>query len=243
MRLTRKPGALRQGSGNFPIRLTNDIARVTYASSVESLRTTSTRGSRATGLKKCNPRNRPGCSIPSERRSRSMLDVFVASTASGRICRSRSVNNACLASSRSTIASMTRSASATPAAFGTSRALASSAAPGALRRRRNNALARSSAGSTRSSDRSWIVTSNPRSAHQAAMSPPITPAPATWTCRISLDLGARPRRRSRRKNTRTRFWDVGVLSSRPMDRASASYAAGPRAPWRTHRSTSANGAG
>ena len=66
----------------------------------------------------------------------------------------------------------------------------------------------SSAGLMRSMSRSCSVTAMPRSAHQAAMSPPMTPAPITWTRRnTGFSLPRRPcfLSPSERKNTRRRL--------------------------------------
>ena len=61
----------------------------------------------------------------------------------------------------------------------------------------------------------------PCHAHQAAMSPPMAPAPMTWTRRPFHLPSARPLSFSRRKNTRTRFCAVSVTSSRANDAISA----------------------
>ena len=83
--------------------------------------------------------------------------------------------------------------------------------------------------------RSCRLTLNPRSAHQAAMSPPMMPAPTTCTLRIAAAsaAGLPPRdfRRSCSWNTRTRLREVLLPNSCAIDCASASYAARPRAPY------------
>jgi hypothetical protein len=79
------------------------VARV--ASSVSGVLTSSTSGRTATGLKKWMPTSAP---ISETER----LDVFVASTQSGRTCSRSSAKTCFLASSSSKIASITRSQSA-----------------------------------------------------------------------------------------------------------------------------------
>ena len=74
-----------------------------------------------------------------------------------------------------------------------------------------------------SAERSCSVTVMPRKADHAAISPPMTPAPMTCTCRKSTgDLPPKPFSRSCSMNTRTRLRDVGVHMSSLIDRASAS---------------------
>ena len=63
-----------------------------------------------------------------------------------------------------------------------SRSAACMRSAGVGRRFSNNARARVSAGSMYLSSRSCSVTVSPRSAHQAAISPPITPAPMMCAC-------------------------------------------------------------
>ena len=180
-RLTRKPGALRHGKGNLPMRVTNDIAANIVCSSVCSPRMTSTSGRLATGLKKCSPTNRLGRVNDSASVSNWMLDVFVAINAWSCNRGSKSPNSERLASAFSMMASMTRSAEPISAALKSTRRrfAAASASPGARSRLRNSSCARASAGSTYCCARSCNVTSSPFSAHQAAMSPPIVPAPTT----------------------------------------------------------------
>jgi len=76
--------------------------------------------------------------------------------------------------------------------------------------------------------RSARVTFKPLKAHQAAISPPMVPAPTTWTWRISGSVAATacPSEAnflscSRRKNTRIRFCPVGEVTSRANDWISA----------------------
>ena len=86
----------------------------------------------------------------------------------------------------------------------------------------NSARARSSAGCTNFISRSCKVTSKPRNAHHAAISPPITPAPTTCTCWIACSAPLPSAlRRSCRKNTRIRLRAVDVCASFATARASS----------------------
>ena len=118
-----------------------------------------------------------------------MLDVLVARIASGFAFFSSAANSARLASTFSKIASMITSARATPspATSGISRSRASRARRGSFRRSANSLPARFIAGARRSAFWSCSVTVSPRSAHHAAMSPPIVPAPTTCTC-VALNV-------------------------------------------------------
>ncbi len=210
-----------------------------------SPRMTSTSGRLATGLKKWRPTNWLGRSRPLAKVSSRMLEVLVAISAVGGKRGSSSPNRARFASAFSTMASITRSAEPISAAARSTRrrAAAASASPGARKRLRNSSPARANAGSTYCCARSCSVTRSPLSAHHAAMSPPIVPAPTTWTWLTRLSFGARLRNRSRSSNTCTRLRQVRVTSSLPIDSASARNACSPRAPYRSHRSTIAYGAG
>ncbi len=83
----------------------------------------------------------------------------------------------------------------------------------------------------------------PCQAHQAAMSPPMAPAPMTWTCRPVHSPSAKPLSFSRRKNTRTRLREVSVTSRRANEAISAFAMSCGLPPWFSHRSISACGAG
>ena len=175
-----------------------------------------------------------------------MLDVFVAMSAPGFIRGSRDAYNACFASMFSKIASITRSVSGTrePSTSGTRRAVASAIFSGVLSFFANMSFARSSAGCTYFISRSCSETSKPCTAHQAAMSPPITPAPTTCTLRMPLSaLPPRLLSASCRKNTRTRLRAVGVPASLAVARGSARSIRPTLPPKRRHSSIIANGAG
>ena len=117
-------------------------------------------------------------------------DVLVARIASGRAFFSTAANTARLASTFSKIASMTTSARATPspAISGIRRSVASRTRRGSLRRSPKSLDARANAGARRAASWSCSVTVSPRSAHHAAMSPPIVPAPTTCTWRVLASL-------------------------------------------------------
>ena len=187
----------------------------------------STKGILATGLKKCRPTSRPGSRRSAFSCSSMMLEVLVARIAPGFILGSSLAYSSRLASAFSKMASITTSARATPSPARSicRRAAAACAAfaSGSLLPKKSRA--RSSAGRTYSSARSCSVTLMPRETHQAAISPPITPAPTTCTCLNSV-VGLPPRdlRRSCSMKTRTRLRAVGVSISAAIERASASYA-------------------
>jgi hypothetical protein len=77
-----------------------------------SARITSTSGSTATGLKKCRPTTRSGCSRPVAIWVTDSDEVFVARTQCGDTTASTSANTCCFTSSCSNTASITRSAAA-----------------------------------------------------------------------------------------------------------------------------------
>jgi len=144
------------------------------------------------------------------------LEVLLASTASGLAIASSLANSSRLAFRSSKIASMITSAFAAPApaTSGISRSIASRTRAGSRSRRLNSFAARSTAGARRSGEVSCSVTVMPRIAQIAAMSPPITPAPITCTCRAlkSTPL-ARPFIFSCRKKMRIRLRVVGCSVS------------------------------
>ncbi len=115
---------------------------------------------------------------------------------------------------------------------------------GSLSRCAKSFAARPIAGARRSAFWSCSVTESPRSAHQAAMSPPIVPAPTTCTCAawkspsLPIDFN-----RSCSRNTRIRFAAVGVLSSDGTDSGSEGAAASALPSCLTQRSRIAYGAG
>ena len=75
-----------------------------------------------------------------------------------------------------------RAPTPSPATSGISRSVASRTRRGSRRRSAKSFAARPIAGASRSAFWSCSVTVRPRSAHHAAMSPPIVPAPTTCTC-------------------------------------------------------------
>ncbi|MCK7580434.1 MAG: hypothetical protein MZV65_35500 [Chromatiales bacterium] len=109
-------------------------ARLSVSSLVCAPRTISTSCICATGLKKCRPTSRDGSLSDPAMSSSGMLEVLVASSAlAGARC-SMLANRSRLASTFSTIASMTRSARARPSPLrsGISRSIASCTARGCL---------------------------------------------------------------------------------------------------------------
>ena len=113
-RFTMKPGALRHGTGSLSRRRAKPVAVCTAAGSVRAACTNSMSGICATGLKKCSPTSRSGCARRSASGSSMMLEVLVASSAPGFIRGSSRAYSSCLAARFSKIASITRSADATP---------------------------------------------------------------------------------------------------------------------------------
>ena len=84
-------------------------AVASVASSVRGVRTSSTSGRTATGLKKCMPTTRSGCSRSAPISVTESDDVFVASTHSGETTRSSSAKTSFLTAISSNTASRTRS--------------------------------------------------------------------------------------------------------------------------------------
>ena len=125
------------------------MASSKYFVLVKSLRITSTKGSRSTGLKKCNPTNLSGCSKFPESCSISMLEVLVAKIAVDFKSCSIFSSNAFLASNCSIIASITISASPIifPSGSGLNRLCAESSVSGSFSRRLNKLAAFIKAGS------------------------------------------------------------------------------------------------
>ena len=192
-----------------------------------------------TGLKKWSPIRRDGSAIAAAMSSSGMLDVLVARIASGFALASSAANRLRLASRFSKIASMMTSARATPspATSGISRSVASRTRRGSFSRCAKSFAARPIAGARRSAFWSCSVTVSPRSAHQAAMSPPMVPAPTTCTC-AALNSPSLPSdfRRSCSRNTRMRLAAVGVFSSDGTDEGSEAAAASALPSWFTQRS-------
>jgi hypothetical protein len=110
--LTTNAGASATSTQLFFSDLPTEKAVASVASSVCSARTTSSRGRTATGLKKCSPTTRSGCSSFDAISVTDSAEVLVASTHSGETIASTSANTCCLTDSSSKTASMTRSASA-----------------------------------------------------------------------------------------------------------------------------------
>ena len=111
-RLTTNPGVSWQRIGVLPMRSPNAYAVSNGSSAVSSARTISTSGISGAGLKKCMPTTRSGRLVALAISVTESADVFVASTASGRVIRSSSAKSSCFGPSSSTIASITRSQSA-----------------------------------------------------------------------------------------------------------------------------------
>ena len=98
------------------------------------------------------------------------------------------------------------------------------------------------AGVMRSMSRSCNVTPRPRSAHQAAISPPMTPAPMTCTrAKLGFSLPRSPcfLSDSDRKNTRRRLREVSDPSSGTKRPASPSVIARQLSPCCSNKSISA----
>ena len=129
---------------------------------------------------------------------------MVARMASGLAFFSTSLNTACLTSSLSATASMIISASLIflPCGSANNRLAACSAASSDFRRRENRFCARANALSIAALSLSDRLTLNPFKAATAAISPPIVPAPITWTWLIWLSPRALFRTPSFIKNTR-----------------------------------------
>ena len=188
-------------------------AVASVASSVCGVRTSSTSGSTATGLKKCIPTTRSGCSRSAPISVTESEDVFVARTHSGETTRSSSAKTSFFTAISSNTASSTRSQPAKtsqPGAAGDERAeearlaLAEPALGGRARRaRRGSRRPRSSTCSCVRS-RSTTGTSSRRSTSSASWRA-ISPAPTMPD--LAARGAARPRgsRRPRfaRRSTRS----------------------------------------
>ncbi len=245
-RLTRKPGALRTGSGSLSIWRTNAAAFATSSGGVVAPRTISTSIMRATGLKKWMPTRRDGSFSAAPISSSGMEDVLVASTASGRARFSSAAKSVRFASRFSKIASMITSARRTPspATSGISRSRASRMRRGSLSRSLKSFAARAIAGARRAASWSCSVTVMPRNAHHDAMSPPMVPAPITCTC-ATREAPSFPSdfRRSCNRNTRMRFVAVELRSSAGTEAGSAEGTASGLPSYFAHISRMAYGAG
>lgn len=108
------PGASATSTVTFPAAWASARAASTTAGSVCGVRTISTRGITATGLKKWMPTSRSGRARPSAIAVTDSADVLVARMASGDRCGSTSANTARFTSISSNTASMTSWASAKP---------------------------------------------------------------------------------------------------------------------------------
>ena len=232
-------------TGDLPMASAKAAPLPISASVLKVERITSTSGSCATGLKKCSPISRAGSLSASAMRSSSIEDVLVAMMAPGLSLSSRPLKMACLTSSFSTTASITTSARATPLPLGSasSRSMAASTSRFFFSRFLNSALPRSSAGWIRAMSRSCSVTLMPRSAHQAAISPPITPAPITCTRANLTPLVPCFLRLSEAKNTRRRLVAVGLPISGTKAAISPWLIACQVSPCFSNRSIRACGAG
>ena len=180
--------------------------------------TTSTSGILATGLKKWMPIRRSGLLSTEAISASGMAEVLVANTASAFMRGSMPANNSRFASASSKIASIMTSALLTPLPSTSAINLLTAPATRFLSRSffLNNDFARFRAGSMNFISRSCRVTSRPRSTHQAAMSPPITPAPMTCTRRTFISACfPNPFNRSIRKNTRRKFLETSPVINLP----------------------------
>ncbi|MNE25524.1 hypothetical protein D3C80_1188560 [compost metagenome] len=108
-------------AGKCPACSASAARRWITAGAVRSPRTTSTIFISGTGLKKWKPATRSGCRQPLAMRVTDSDEVLVASTASTATSSSRARNNACLASRFSTMASISRSQSASAASVSAGR--------------------------------------------------------------------------------------------------------------------------
>src|ERR1700733_2621244 len=111
-RLTTNAGASLTSTQFFFSLLPTASAVATVASSVAGVRTTSTSGIIATGLKKWKPTRRDGSASPAAISDTDSEDVLVASTQSGLTTASTSAKTCCLTFISSKTASITKSASA-----------------------------------------------------------------------------------------------------------------------------------
>ena len=106
-RLTTNAGASQTITGVLPSPRVTSYAVASATSLVAGVRTSSTSGISATGLKKCMPTSAPISSTDSD-------EVFVASTQSGPTTARSSAKTCCFTPISSTTASSTRSQSANP---------------------------------------------------------------------------------------------------------------------------------
>ena len=212
-----------QGRGSLPIAVTNEIARSRIDGSVAEPRTTSTRGSFATGLRNAGRETVHGASIPWTAAPGRCSRCW-SRAGRRRACVAQVPNNARLASGALDDGLYDQIGFGRPARVGAESSLRCSGGTRGLEAplekcrcpRQCRLYLRVGT----------VMNRHAESSNRApcAISPPMIPVPATWTRRTSCDFGAVPRSRSRRKNTRTRFRDAGVTRSLPMDRASARYA-------------------
>ncbi len=182
-KLTRKPGVSFTATGVRPRRLPRAVRLAITASVVSGPRITSTSFITGTGLKKCIPAIRSGCSMPAAIAPIGSDEVFEARIASGPATASRRLKTSRLTSSFSTMASTTASqpARSSRAPAGSMRPIAasvstSSALPSATRFLRRAAIfsralaaAPSMASNRRTDTPPWAAT--------CAMPDPMAPAP------------------------------------------------------------------
>ena len=107
--MTTKAGASLTTTPRLPSFFVTSQAVASVTSSVASARTSSTSGSTATGLKKCIPTTRSGCSSPAAIAATESEDVFVTSRHSGETTSSSAAKTCCLTAISSKTASITRS--------------------------------------------------------------------------------------------------------------------------------------
>ena len=200
-----KPGVSLHTTGTLPQAFIRVVIRGASASSVARPGTTSTKGSRGAGLKKCRPTMRSGCFRPPAMAVTDREEVFVASTASAVKMPSSSAKSFFLMPRSSMMASMT-----SPLSLSSLRSLAGVMRPwmpsacsavslpfstslSSVFRRPASAL------STASRRVSNSTTACPACAATWAMPLPIVPAPITATV-IELSMHGPPklvRRRGR----------------------------------------------
>ncbi len=114
-RLTRKPGVSGHGTASLPRPCAKASAAANASSSTTAVRTTSTSGISGAGLKKCRPTTRSGRPLADAMAVTDSAEVLVARIVSGRQSAWSSANSAALGAGSSTMASITRSASASGA--------------------------------------------------------------------------------------------------------------------------------
>ena len=173
IRLETKPGKSFATAGVFPSSRASSMIASAVSSEVSRPRTTSTRSSRGTGLKKCIPITRSGRCVAAAREVIGIEEVFEARIASSGSVRSALRKTSSLTSASSITASIIRSAGTSSSTLWT-RASTSSGGPPPF----SSSLARlfriaSSPRSTAPGAASCSETRRPEAATTCAMPPPI----------------------------------------------------------------------